>query len=117
MSHITFTCNTTVRSVEPLFEVDTFTSGTKTMHMMDSLTMWTDTYLVTNDTGVVLLVERLLPAGLIAVTLHTYWSHSDEPALVVMLSLLIVMVVEEVLNIVMVVVLVLLVLVSRTVTV
>ena len=69
-------------------------------------------------TGVVLLVGRLLPAGLIAVTLHTYWSHSDEPALVVMLSLLIVMViVEEVLNIVMVVVLVLLVLVSRTVTV
>ena len=70
-------------------------------------------------TGVVLvlLVGRLLPAGLIAVTLHTYWSHSDEPALVVMLFLLIVMVVEEVLNIVMVVVLVLLVLVSHTVTV
>ena len=54
----------------------------------------------------VLLVGVLVPAGLIAVTLHTYWSHSDVESLVVMLSLLIVMVVEEVLNIVMVLMLV-----------
>ena len=70
----------------------------------------------TNVTGVVRLAV-LFPAGLIAVTLNVYISHSDVFRAVIRSSLVIVMVVQEVLNIVIVVVLVLLVLISHTVTV
>ena len=52
--------------------------------------------------GPVRLAGMLLPAGLIAVTLNVYKSHSVE-FIVIRSSLLIVMVMEEVLNIAIVV--------------
>ena len=50
------------------------------------------------------LAGPLIPAGLTAVTLHTYWSHcdddddDDDELTLVMLSLVRVMLVSEVLN-------------------
>ena len=48
----------------------------------------------TNVTGVVRLAGMLLPAGLIAVTLNVYKSHSDEFIAAITCSLVIVMLVS-----------------------
>ena len=56
------------------------------------------------------LAGTLIPAGLTAVTLHTYWSHcddEDDEFTLVMLSLVRVMLVSEVVNTVTTLVLVL----------
>ena len=59
----------------------------------------------TNVTGVVRLAGMLLPAGLVAVTLNMYKSHSVEFIVVIISSLVIVMVVSLVTVIVVVLVL------------
>ena len=67
-----------------------------------------------SETAVVWLAGTLIPAGLTAVTLHTYWSHcddddddDDDKFTLVMLSLVRVMLVLEVVNTVTTLVLVL----------
>ena len=72
---------------------DAVTLGAKTKHMMDSLSVKYHIP-VTNVTGAMMLVGRLLPAGLVAVTLNVYISHSVEFIAVITSSLVIVMLVS-----------------------